>query len=63
MNNPMKLHKNSSRVKHSTKKSRHKRIIKARTRYANKSLARKFVFVFIRGRGYLGSKISEGGLV
>ena len=31
--------------------------------YANKSLARKFVFVFIRGRGYLGSKISDGGLV
>ena len=29
--------------------------------YANKSLARKFVFVFIRGRGIWDSKISEGG--
>ena len=29
--------------------------------YANKLLARKFTFVFIRGRGIWDSKISEGG--
>ena len=31
--------------------------------YANKSLARKSVFVFIRGRGYLGFQNKWGGLV